>query len=298
MLGFNVMRSSWLKYLGARPTKKAPSEAEAAARDPKQPFDKYEARAPSAQNCIDVVPGWSTRFPDEFGVVAGKTIHFADDRIVWALERYGSVTDANVLEIGPMEGAHTFLLQQRGAHVTAVEANKRAFLKCLITKEIVGMPHAKFLLGDCVQHLEQNPVRYDLIVACGVLYHMVDPLRFLEAVAARTDTLYLWTSYIDEDAAPKGSPGAKELASVREEHDFHGARTTLYRMSYYKVHLNDDFCGGIYNEPRWMSRGSIISALKALGFSELEIAHEGGLHPTQPCFSIFARKSSATVAPP
>jgi SAM-dependent methyltransferase len=292
------MRPSWLKRLGARSAKKAPVEAEAGSLDRKQPFDKYEARAPSAQNCIDAVPGWSTRFPDEYGVVAGNTIDFADGRILWAIERYGSVIDANVLEIGPMEGAHTYLLQHRGAHVTAVEANKRAFLKCLITKEIVGMPRAKFLLGDCVQYLEQNVTRYDLIVACGVLYHMVDPLRFLEAVAARTDNLYLWTSYIDEAAAPLESPEAKHLARVREEHDFRGARTTLYRMNYYNVHLNDDFTGGIYSEPRWMSRVSIIEALRVLGFCELKIAHEETPYPTQPCFSIFARKSTSAASDP
>jgi SAM-dependent methyltransferase len=299
MFGFNVMRWSWFNSLGARQLKDAPPGGEAASGDLNQPFEQYEARAPSAQNCIDVVPGWNTRFPDKFGVVAGNTIHFADDRILWAIERYGSITDANVLEIGPMEGAHTFLLQDSGAYVTAVEANKRAFLKCLITKEIVGMPRARFLLGDCVQYLEQNAARYDFIVACGVLYHMVDPLRFLEAVAARTDALYLWTSYIDENAAPAGSSNAKNLGMVREAVDFRGIQTSLYRMSYYDVHLNHDFCGGIYGEPRWMSRTSIIEALKALGFSDLEIAHEApGPQPTQPCFSIFARRSAAVAAPP
>jgi hypothetical protein len=287
------MRWTWLKRLGPRRTGKIADSRELAAGDP---FDKFESRAPSAQNCIDAVPGWNTRFPDEYGVVAGNLVHFPDERVLWAISRFGSVANANVLEIGPMEGAHTFLLQHHGAHVTAVEANKRAFLKCLITKEIVGMPRARFLLGDCVQYLEQNESRYDLIVACGVLYHMVNPLRFLEAVAARTDTLYLWTHYIDEDTAPVGSAEAKNLNTIREERDFHGIRMTLYRMSYNNAHLLDHFSGGIYNEPHWMSRASIFEALKVLGFSELEIAHEGRPHPNQPYFSIFARRSS-TAAP-
>jgi hypothetical protein len=289
------MRWTWIKIPGSRQTDETAYNKELAASGP---FDKFESRAPSAQNCIDAVPGWNTRFPDEYGVVAGNLVHFPDERVLWAIARYGSVANANVLEIGPMEGAHTFLLQHHGAHVTAVEANKRAFLKCLITKEIVGMPRARFLLGDCVQYLEQNKVHYDLVVACGVLYHMVNPLRFLEAVAARTDTLYLWTHYIDEDTATVGSAEAKNLSTIREAHDFHGTRMTLYRMGYNEAHLLDHFCGGIYNEPRWMSRASIIEALRVLGFSELEIAHEGRPYPTQPCFSIFARKGSAAAPGP
>ena len=45
-----------------------------------------------------------------------------------------------VLELGPLEGAHTYQLHQRGANIVAVEASKQAYLKCLITKEIVGLP--------------------------------------------------------------------------------------------------------------------------------------------------------------
>jgi hypothetical protein len=63
-------------------------------------------------------------------------------------------------------------------------------------------------------------------------------------------------------------------------------------MNYMGAQLQDGFCGGIYNQPRWMSRDSILDALRALGFRELEIAHEGRPYPTQPCFSIFARKSA------
>lgn len=259
-------------------------------QDLRSPFDSYESRAPSLQNCIDAIPGWNTRFPDEYGVVAGDTIHFADDRILWALERFGSVAGANVLEIGPMEGAHTSLLHQHGANVTAVEANKQAFLKCLITKEIVGLPRARFLLGDCVQHLERSDDRYDLIIACGVLYHMVEPLRFLKAAASRADALYLWTSFIDETPLSPDDPAARGLQARRETREFMGGAANLYRMSYCDAHLDPRFCGGIYDGARWMDKASILGALRALGFSSLEIAHEATPHPHHPCFSVFARR--------
>ncbi len=261
-----------------------------AVTQPKVPFDTYEARPPSAQNAIDAIPGWNSQFPPEYGLIAGNRVNFADDRIIWAMAQFGSVAGASVLELGPLEGAQTYLLDRAGANITAIEASKPAFLKCLVTKEIVGLPRARFLLGDCVPFLEQSEDRYDLIVACGVLYHMADPLRFLEAVAARTDALYLWTTYLDPTAFPVGDPALKRWEAVRETRTFRGQTITLYRRDYEQVHLNPDFCGGIYNEPRWMIRSSILDALRALGFSSLEIAHETTPTPHEPCFSVFARR--------
>lgn len=252
-------------------------------------FDNYESRAPSAQNCIDAVPGWNTRFPPKVGVVAGDVIHFADDRIIWALERFGDVRDRNVLEIGPMEGAHSALLESYGANVTAVEASRNGFLKCLITKEIVGLNRTRFLLGDCIPFLEENEARYDFIVACGVLYHMRDPLRFLEAVASRTDKLFLWTSYIDE-AAKEETAETEIYRRERENTTFHGQPVTLYRRGYLGAQHTAKFCGGIFDDPRWMDRSSLLECLRLLGFTKIEVAHEAKPLPLEPCFSIFASK--------
>ena len=262
------------------------------ARNPENPFDTYEARLPSAQNCIDAIPGWVSAFPAEYGLKAGDFHAFSDTRIAWLIERFGPMAGLSVLELGPLEGGHTHMLHQNGASITAVEANKTAFLKCLVTKELLGLPRVKFLLGDCVAYLEQDQTRYDLIVACGVLYHMRDPLRFLTLVAARTDVLYLWTSFIDVDALEPRSELAAWFASRRERRDFNGFTATLYRLGYHGVNNNKDFCGGIFDTPRWMDRASILESLRTLGFDRLEIVHEDRPLPHQPCFSVFARRGN------
>jgi Methyltransferase domain len=254
------------------------------------PFETYESRAPAPQNAIDAVPGWNSMFPAEYGVVAGNRVHFQDERMVWAADRFGDLTGKNVLELGPLDGAHTYQLHQRGANVVAVEANKGAFLRCLITKEIVGLTRANYLLGDCVKFLEENEKRYDLIVACGVLYHMPDPARFLEAVASRTDALYLWTVYFDDSPLPEGDPRAHGFAQTREIREFKGKTLTLYRRNYSGVHTKADFSGGIYDNPRWMIRPDILSALELLGFSSLEIEHDVATDQVMRTFSVFARR--------
>lgn len=46
------MRWSWIKRVALRPMKMAPDCTKLASRDPKLPFDKFEAHAPNPQNCI------------------------------------------------------------------------------------------------------------------------------------------------------------------------------------------------------------------------------------------------------
>jgi hypothetical protein len=67
------------------------------------------------------------------------------------------------------------MLEAAGAQIDAIEANQRTYLRCLITKEILGLTRSKFWLGDFIKALENWDQRYDLIVASGVLYHLKNP---------------------------------------------------------------------------------------------------------------------------
>ena len=253
------------------------------------PFETYEARVPTAQNAVDAIDGWVGRFPSEYGVTAGESYLFNDGRVSYAAEQFGSLQGRSVLEIGPLEGAHTWSLAAQGAAVDAVEANKKAYLRCLVTKEITKL-QASFHLGDAVQWLEQQPKRYDLIFACGVLYHMPDPLRFLSAVAARTDTVYLWTHYVNVDALPAGDQRRRDWNSTVETKPFGGETVRLFRRSYVKANETAQFCGGVFDDHRWMDRNDILKVLSILGLSAIAVAHEDHTSPFGSSFSVFARR--------
>jgi len=243
-------------------------------------FDKYEERYPAHQNAIDAVPGWSTAFPPQFNLQAGTLPLFADQRIQWAIECFGDLAGRRVLELGPLEAGHTAMLVAAGAHVDAIEANKLAFLRCLIAKEILGLTEASFYLGDFVKWLEQTGATYDLIVASGVLYHMRDPLRFLRAMAKRSTAIYLWTVCVRDDS----------LTPTKTE-SVNGIAMRLYEQTYARTEGNKNFCGGMEDRHYWMHRNDILTALKLLGFSTLMIAHEEPDHVFGPTFSLFAKKT-------
>jgi hypothetical protein len=263
---------------------------------PKQPeapshFDRYVASTPSWQNAVDAIPGWNTAFPAHYGVTAGSVATHNDDRVLWALKCFGSLEGRHVLELGPLEGGHTSMLEAAGAKVDAIEANELAFLRCLITKEIVGLTRSKFWLGDFMKALEQWDRRYDLIVACGVLYHLKDPLRFVELAAKRTDALYIWTHVLTDALIPPPDDARRPLFDqIAEKHRFHDIEVRAYRRSYVNAEQNVAFCGGMADEHRWIHRDDLMEALKVVGFQEIQVAHDDPNHLFGPALSIFARK--------
>src|SRR5580704_19164484 len=117
-------------------------------------FDRYVSSEPCLQNAVDAVAGWNTMFPPQYEVKAGSLACYNDARIAWAMECFGSLEGRHVLELGPLEGGHTSMLDAAGARVDAIEANQLAFIRCLIAKEILGLTRVKFWLGDFVKALE------------------------------------------------------------------------------------------------------------------------------------------------
>jgi hypothetical protein len=268
------------------------------AADDFQILDAYVLSAPAHQNAIDAIPGWNHAFPPELGLRAGYAALYDDARIHWAIEQFGPIAGRRVLELGPLEGSHTAMIERLGAdRIDAVEANKLAYLRCLIAKEIYDLKHARFHLGDFVKWLEGDEPRYDLIVACGVLYHMEDPVRLLELIAGKTDAVYIWTHYFDEEAMPPGDLRRVPFKSQEPPHsehshavNFRGVDVTLHERSYYKAWKKTAFCGGPIDLHYWMEKPDLIAVLRALGFNDVRVEHDDRGQVNGPAVSIFARR--------
>ena len=193
-------------------------------------------------------------------------------------------TDRDVLELGPLEAGHTYVLDRLEARsITAVEANGRAYLKCLVAKEIFGIPRAHFLLGDCLEYLRSTNRHYDIGVACGILYHMTNPVELLELLARRCDALFLWTVFYDPDFVAKHpGPAAKFSEAVSMEHA--GFKYTVHRYNYGTSSLDSKarqflskwaatgvaFTGGGDTYSYWMEEPAILAALRRFGFTDVE----------------------------
>lgn len=272
----------------------APAPASGTGSGTGSAVPEYEHRLPASQNAIDLFSGlWVSSFPPALGLAAGHNPLCNDARMHWLLERVGGVSGLDLLELGPLEGAHTRMLIEAGAHsVLAIEANTSAYLRCLVTKEVSDLRGARFLLGDFCRFLETDTRRWPLVVACGVLYHMDQPLRLLEMLAARTDVLYLWTHVVDATHMPLDDPRRDALTGVVRQH-WRGRDLQLHARAYGEV-TDPRFCGSGYAVPLWLERSDLLWALQALGFDQIELAHEDPGHLAGPALSVLARRSVGT----
>ncbi len=294
---------SFLKKRNAVPTEVAdgpPGEVAAneqgattAASEAASIIDAYVTGFPTAQKAVDLFKGeWSSKLPDELGVESGTAGLFGDARIVQMVEALGGIVGASVLELGPLEGAHTTMVERAGAaSVVAVEANSRAYLKCLIVKEVLGLTKSRFLLGDINAYMDETPDRFDICVASGVLYHQTDPFEMLRLVSKVANTVLLWTHYYDAALIGKLPEISEHFTTepiVRDTGDF---EVRYYPRDYRQALEWTGFCGAGVERTYWMTRDDIMSSLKLVGFGRLDVLNENLEHRHGPCFTVLGRKS-------
>ena len=256
-------------------------------------LDIYARSAPSAQNAVNVFKGeWFSRFPAPYtDLTGGAAPLFDDPRITWALSQLGGVEGQNVLELGPFEGGHSYMLEQAGAKsILGIEANSRSYLRCLVGKEILGTRRASFQLGDFAEYLETNSTQFDFILASGVLYHMRDPVRLLKLISNHTRRVYIWTHYYDE-AAIRTHHRLPRNFSAATPTEVDGMKVVLHRHEYGRNLQRLNFLGGVAPYSCWMERADILACLKHFGFDKITVGKDEPDHRNGPSFEFVAVKT-------
>jgi hypothetical protein len=268
-------------------TEAAPSAPERALRTT---FEGYVHKAPTPQNAVDLFAGeWSSMFPETSGVEAGPIPLAADDKIRLLEDAFDSLSGWSVLELGPLEGMHTYMLEQMGsASITAIEGSSRAYLRCLITKEILGLQHAHFELGDFNYVLDETTEQFDLVLASGVLYHQIDPCRMLAGASRVAPRLYLWTHYFDESMF-ETRPYLVPRFNTTKTTEFHGQQFTLHVHQYAEALERKDFCGGHNETSNWMALDELDAVLALCGY-EPKIRKLDPDHPNGPAVTMILSK--------
>lgn len=260
-------------------------------------LDAYVLNEPSNQNILDIFKGeWSSQLPDKLGLVTqpGRARLFEDVRVAWAEEVLGDFTDWKILELGPLEGGHSYMLQNKGAKkVVSIEANTRAFLKCLCIKEIFKLDRVEFMLGDFISFLRKDNQQYDLVFASGVLYHMDEPVELLKLISKVSDKIFIWTHYYDERIISNRRDLAHKFSPARL-FEYEGVSYEYSRQSYKGDLKWKGFCGGPKPISKWLKKDSIIKALRQYGFADIDTNFDDDNHPNGPAFAICAKRMSYT----
>ncbi len=246
---------------------------------------RFEQRVPSPQTAVDVFRDrWACDLSPLLEVTGtGANLLFTHDkRPLQVAERFGGgglLQGMNLLEIGPLEGAHTWKFEQLGAEsIVAVEASAEAWLKCLIVKELLGLTRARFLLGDALAYLQEERRRFDIVMCSGVLYHMADPLELIEQIATVSDRCFVWTHYYHPDRHPVEFAPATVVRN--------GEQFTYWRHTYGDRSVG--FWGGNQSTAVWMSREDLLRAFELFGLDKIAIVDDEFQHPNGPAFTFAA----------
>ena len=261
-----------------------------------QELAKYDSNEPQDINAFNLFyDEWSTYFEDENGnkLTKGNFGGVNDERLKWLFSQI-NVNNKKILELGPLEAAHSLLLEKQGAEVLSIEANHGAFLRCLIAKNQYSLK-TKFLLGD-FNKLNLAEQQFDLVLASGVLYHMSDPVSFLEKFSQYSNNLFLWTHYFESDLSlwnpalkeqlENGKWNYKDPEIVR----YDDIDVKIIKQKYGESLGWTGFCGGPENYSYWIDKDDLVNLLRKLGYAKLELAFDNPSHQNGPSFCVLASK--------
>jgi hypothetical protein len=251
---------------------------------------RFVTVAPSAQTALDSVPAsWASELPLP-NTQAGSVKLFDDPRVRWAIDAMGGVRGASCIELGPLEGGHSYMLERAGAEkVTAIEANADAFLKCLVVKELLSMSRCSFLCGDVSEYLRASDESFDVCWCAGILYHMVEPVELLALISEHARRLYIWTHYFDAAKLTSGEAAGAFRGHVAAPREHDGFSYTAHRHDYGTATRFGRFWGGNQTFSNWLTLDDLLGALEHLGWSgiETQIAED---HPHGPAVNVVASR--------
>ncbi len=186
------------------------------------------------------------------------------------------------------------MAQQAGAaRIVGVEANSNAFLKCLVTKELLGLDRCSFLCGEITEYLRSSQESFDVCIASGILYHMVNPIELLDLISQRASQLFIWT-HIYSDAALKNRSLARKFGARHQIH--HGGNYyDVVRHNYSIDSRLIGFWGGVSSHSNWITRSSLMDALRNCGWGDIEIAFDEPFYENGPALALVAARGDDTT---
>jgi hypothetical protein len=242
---------------------------------------------PSHQLGFSIMEGaWLSDVP---GYGLGHSPLFDDHRINWLSYQDGGFSGKSILELGPLEGGHTYMMAKGGAaQILAVESNSRAFLKCLLVQNALKF-NAQFLYGDFRQLLAKREQKFDLILASGVLYHMPDPVALLKDMAYASDSICIWTHYYNPEVAKTNEWMQRHVNATPTISEFHGREIITHRNEYLGLIDDKKFAGGSSPYSQWMTRESLLGVLNDLGMTVV-VGHEDYNHVSGASILLYATR--------
>lgn len=219
---------------------------------------------------------WITRFLIDGEEHGGDYAAAADHRLDAFLKRFPH--PGRVLELGCLEGGHTFALARVAREVVAIEARADNLAKACWLASRLGADNIRFVEGDAELFPLESLGPFDVVYNVGLLYHLQKPWELLAKMARLSSTMFLWTH-----VAPRWRR-TKDRARFKI-HGYMGER-------YLEIGASDPL-SGVKQDSFWPTEKSLKRMLADAGFSSITILGEEPKHPNGPALMILAQTDSS-----
>ena len=208
---------------------------------------------------------WVTRFRVGDRAYGGDAELVDDGRIAAFFDVFPDCR--TVLELGSLEGAHSFSLARRVEHVTALEGRRANIEKARLVQRLVGIDNVTFVEAD-VERFELGGLgRFDALFCVGLLYHLAEPWALVDRFATASDRVFLQTHYAaNAEESREGLPG--------RSYPEYGKRDPL---------------SGLSPSSFWLTLPALTGRLEQNGYAVRELERNDD-HPHGPIVTLVARR--------
>ena len=202
---------------------------------------------------------WITKFHLQGEDFGGNFDALNDVRIGQFFDVFPKVE--SVIELGSLEGGHSFALAQNAAvkRVLAIEGRAANIAKAKLVKEVLEDKKVEFLEADIEKLDFEQFGRFDAVFCSGLLYHLPRPWELIPKLARVSPNIFIWTQISEEAKAKKMRAG--------------------WRGKFYREGGFFDPLSGLSKKSYWLSLGSLIGLLTANGYREVKIIEHNLAHP-------------------
>ncbi|MEY2548264.1 MAG: hypothetical protein QOD64_846 [Verrucomicrobiota bacterium] len=178
---------------------------------------------------------------------------------------------ATILELGSLEGAHTFLLAQHPGvkRVLALEGREANLRKARFLQGLLRVPNVEFAQANLEEADLAAFGKFEAVFCCGLLYHLPEPWKLLAQLPEVAPLLFIWTQYAADNEARDIGNGLRGKTHIEG-----GANEPLSGMS---------------PTATWLTLDSLCDLLRASGYKAVELIHDDPAHANGPAVTIGAR---------
>jgi tetratricopeptide (TPR) repeat protein len=254
-----------------KPAKQADRGQPQAVASPCPPLPNWiEEPPPVEPNWIYHAPQMASKFYRPRQLAYGRGKHGEDHRLKYILY-FLDVRGQRVLELGPLEGHDSIILQKMGVReLVAIESRPENIAKCNLMKKRHRLDNTTFERQSLIALYEgkEEPVftpGFDLVFCCGILYHVPNPAKALSWCRKQAPALFLATHYY-EPASPESYPKdvfRRGVSSLR----FEGEEYTGLLIE----EETADLLSGMSQISVWLGEPDLLRMLGAAGYKNVSV---------------------------